>query len=254
MDTTHDKNTNVHVTNFQSHSIIPFTATVHSLAASLPIENEFIAEQASDFYSKALTLQTCHLNSKFYTDHSGFLIRKSAVGRAIQIVISVWLRKCTLNLAHPPSIAEHTGRHRVVDMLRRKFLGLQIVKDVFQTVAKCVGCKKDERWFKLEGHPQLFSAIEPLESVSTKAVWPLSRTTQGNQFFVVITDNYSKLMRAIQTSKTSSMHIANVFLKHWIVSCGTTRYLLVDDGHQFVSSFFTLISSDPTVIHFANTA
>lgn len=70
---------------------------------------------------------------------------------------------------------------------------------------------------------------------------PLSNTANGNQYVIVVTDCYSKLTWAIPSPKTTSTHIANIILDHWIIPHGTPFVLLTDSGTQFVSKFFVTL-------------
>lgn len=78
---------------------------------------------------------------------------------------------------------------------------------------------------------------------------PLSRTTQRDQYVLVITDRYSNLTRAVPATKTSKTHNAVIFLKHWIVPFGTPRYVLAGDGPKFVSKIFATICEYLEVKH-----
>lgn len=64
---------------------------------------------------------------------------------------------------------------------------------------------------------QLFPATGSLEFVVTDIVGPFSKSTQGNQFVHVITDQYSKLTLVISTIKTTATQNANIFFDHWPV-------------------------------------
>lgn len=62
-----------------------------------------------------------------------------------------------------------------------------------------------------------------------------------NQYVVVVTERYSKHTRAIQTSKTSTTHMANGFLKHWIISFSFPSHFLTNIGPQFVCNVLVSI-------------
>lgn len=84
-------------------------------------------------------------------------------------------------------------------------------------------------------------AVEPLDSGTIHIIRPQPKTAEGNQYVVSIKDRYSKPTRAIQTLKTSPTHLANVFLKHWIIPSGIPTYLFPDSGPQLVSKLFASI-------------
>lgn len=97
-------------------------------------------------------------------------------------------------------------------------------------------------------------ALGLLEFIAIEVLRPLPRTTSGNQYAIVITDRYSKVTRAIPTSKTASTHAANIFFEHWVIPYGIPKYLLTDNGPQFTSKFFAMICSLLGVKHLTTTA
>lgn len=64
---------------------------------------------------------------------------------------------------------------------------------------------------------------------------PLPKTLNGIQVEVVVTDRYSKVVRAISTSKVTAWHIASLFMDSWIVPCGIRKHLLDDNRTQLLS-------------------
>lgn len=51
-------------------------------------------------------------------------------------------------------------------------------------------------------------------------------------------DLYSKVTRALPTFNTTSSYIASIFFANWISTYGIPRYLLSENGPQFLSKFF----------------
>lgn len=68
---------------------------------------------------------------------------------------------------------------------------------------------------------------------------PLPKTGSGHQFVVVLTELPSKMTKAVPTVKTSEWRIASILLDNWIYPYGTPRYVLSDNGSQFLGEFFT---------------
>lgn len=66
----------------------------------------------------------------------------------------------------------------------------------------------------------------------------------GNKFFIVITDLYSKLIKAAPTSKTTAAIVARVFVKYWINNYGIPGRVLTDIRPQFTSKFFSMVCAE----------
>lgn len=86
--------------------------------------------------------------------------------------------------------------------------------------------QKEQKKRKLK----LFFPDGPLEYVAMDTLGLLSKAKQGNQFVVVMIDQYTKLKKAIPTSKTKSMTVAPIFLEHWVANFGIYSKTLTDHG------------------------
>jgi len=62
---------------------------------------------------------------------------------------------------------------------------------------------------------------------------PLERTAAGHRFILVITDRFTKLVRAIPMDGTSAGDSASVVLDYWVCAYGPPDRLLSDGGPQF---------------------
>lgn len=79
-------------------------------------------------------------------------------------------------------------------------------------------------------------------------------TFQEIQYVLIIMDRYSKLTRAIPTSKTTVSRLANLFLDHWIVPFGVPTYLLTDYVPKFGSKSFQSVSRKLGIKHLSATS
>lgn len=83
-----------------------------------------------------------------------------------------------------------------------------------QGARKCVWSKHSK---KHRRHLQLILVSEPVDLDAMYFLERLLKTSNQNQFLSVMTDRYSKLIRAAPTSKISAAHIALMILDHWII-------------------------------------
>ena len=85
---------------------------------------------------------------------------------------------------------------------------------------------------------ELFPATLPFQDVATDLFGPLAKTAAGNEFIMVITDRFSKLVRAIPMGKVRAVDCASVLLDFWIGAYGPPDRILSDGGPQFTAQFW----------------
>lgn len=69
-----------------------------------------------------------------------------------------------------------------------------------------------------------------MEYVGMNILGRLLKTRQGNQFVIVTTDSYTKLMEAISTQKTNATAITRIFSEHWVASFEIPPKRLTDNS------------------------
>ncbi|CAN8076113.1 unnamed protein product [Agarophyton chilense] len=84
----------------------------------------------------------------------------------------------------------------------------------------------------------LFAAKAPLQFVSIDVLGELIRSNEGYRNLRVITDRFSKFVRAVPLKRIIAPVIAQAFIKHWVYVYGPPEVLLSDNGKQFVAKFF----------------
>jgi len=67
---------------------------------------------------------------------------------------------------------------------------------------------------------------------------PLDKTAAGHRFILVITDRFTKLVRAIPMDGASAVDCASVVLEYWLAAYGPPNRPLSDRGPQFTSHFW----------------
>ena len=223
-------------------------------ADPIPIE-EFLEEQSKDPFCKAKAETVGEANSNFDYDRYGFLVRRSPLDGALQRVVPKSLQARVLHAAHYPRLAGHPGGTRMYLTLRRDYYWPHMANDAYATVKSCRSCNKNRGTAaKHQKLLKLFPASGPLEFVAMDLLGPLPKTKRGNTFVLVITDRYSKLTRAIPLKATKATDIAMAFLDTWVYVYGAPKFLLTDNGPQFVAKFFETICSMLGVRHFTTTA
>lgn len=70
----------------------------------------------------------------------------------------------------------------------------------------------------------------------------LPRSKKGSRFITVMTGRYSKLTRAISSTKTTAPQ-ALIYLDHWVIPFGISLYVLTENGLQSTSRIFAFLGA-----------
>lgn len=93
-------------------------------------------------------------------------------------------------------------------------------------------------FWKTTTPPQQLSESGPLEFVTMDIIKPTSKALSGNQLILVMKDRYTKLTKAVLTSKKASSHIASLFSDNLVVPYEISEYVLSNIGTQLISKFY----------------
>lgn len=129
------------------------------------------------------------------------------------------------------------------ELLRKDYYWPHMASDVYNTVNKYSQSQQMGIKFKLQRQLERFSPAGPLKFVSIEIVGPLQRPKSGNQFAVIIADEYSKFTKATRTSKINSTQIAHSFSYDWVMPYGISNVILSYSGEKFISRSFTLLAT-----------
>jgi len=124
--------------------------------------------------------------------------------------------------------------------------------DVVAYVRKCDSCARQRvRPLARRSPLTVFPATMPFQDISVDLYGPLARTAAGHRFILVITDRFTKLVRALPMDGTTAVDCASAVLDYWVAAYGPPDRLLSDGGPQFTSHFWgrvcNLLSIEPKV-------
>jgi len=212
-----------------------------------------LSAQADDGYCKEI-VKALHAGRRipFFEDPDGVLRRRAAPDGAHQVVVPASLQEQVLHLEHDATLAGHPGESRMYAAMRRYYCCVGMAADVVSYVRSCDSCAQQRvRPLARRSLLTLFPATMPFQDIAVDLYGPLERTAAGHPFILVITDRFTKLMRAIQMDCTSAVDCASVVLDYWVGAFGPPDRLLSDGGPQFTSHFWgqvcNLLSIEPKV-------
>jgi len=151
----------------------------------------------------------------FFEVPDGVLRRRAAPDGAHQVVVPASLQEQVLHLEHDATLAGHPGESRMYAAMRRYNCCVGMAADVVSYVRNCDSCARQRvRSLARCSLRTLFPATMPFQDIAVDLYGPLKRTAAGHPFILVITDRFTKLMRAIQMDCTSAVDCASVVLDY----------------------------------------
>jgi len=108
--------------------------------------------------------------------------------------------------------------------------------DAVTYVRKCDRCARQRvRPLARRSPLTLFPATMPFQDIAVDLCGPLARTAAGHRYILVITDRFTKLVRALPLDGTTAVDCASVVVDSWVAAYGPPDRLMSDGGPQFTS-------------------
>lgn len=130
-----------------------------------------------------------------------------------------------------------------------------MANDVFETVTNCNSCTRvRDTLTKVQKEMQLILTAGPLDFVAMDLLVPIPKSKKGYVSALVITDRFSKLARAAPMRTTTADVVADAIPENWFLPYGISKYLLKDNGTQFVGKLFEILAGQMDMQKFTTTA
>lgn len=145
----------------------------------------------------------------------------------------------------------HLGKDRTYYKIRERFFWSGMYNDIVDHVRSCPKCLANKcSRKKSNGH---VSQINPptgvWENLAMDFVGPITQSTRGNKYIVVITDLLSRYVIAKATRDSSALAAAKVLVDEVILRYGCPNQILTDNGSHFTSQLFNYVTSFCGVFH-----
>jgi len=215
--------------------------------------DEVLSAQAADGYcQEVLKALNAGRHIPFFEDPEGIFRRRAAPDGAYQVVVPASLQEQVLHLEHDATLAGLPGESRMYAAMRRYYYWVGMAADVVIYVRKCNSCARQRvRPLARRSPLTLFPATMPFQDIAVDLYGPLARTAAGHRLILVITDRFTKLVRALPMDGTTDVDCASAVQDYWVAAYGPPDRLLSDGGPQFTSHFWgqacNLLSIEPKV-------
>jgi len=171
-----------------------------------------LSAQAADGYcQEVVKALSAGRRIPFFEDPDGILRRRAAPDGAHQVVVPASLQEQVLDLEHNETLAGHPGESRMYAAMRRYYYWVGMAADIVSYAGKCDSCAR-QRVGPLARRSPLtaFPATMPFQDIAVDLHGPFARTAAGHRFILVITDRFTKLVRALPMDGTTVVDCASV--------------------------------------------
>jgi transposase InsO family protein len=163
---------------------------------------------------------------------------------AERLFVPTSLRHSMLVMTHRLPMAGHTGTHKMLATMKRKFWWPGMVKEVTGYVKGCAECKMSKTPTQSnKGFVQQYPFTDtPFEYIHVDHVGPLPVTQGGNEYILMVVDRASGYVIAIPVANVTAVTTAKalwdfVFCKH-----GIPRRIISDRGPAFKNGLVELLA------------
>ena len=138
----------------------------------------------------------------------------------------------------------HNSRDKIINELKNKLHWYGMKMDIEEYLKNCETCQfsSKSKLRKKVGKLKLFPARKFNEFVSCDLVGPLPVTSSGNRYLLTMMDRFSRYAKVIPIPDISTFTVAKGILNYWIYELGCFDKLLSDQGSQFKSDLFKVLT------------
>ncbi len=193
------------------------------------------------------------LNKEQFLLIDGVLYRQRNDTDEKDLVIPESMKQEALKMNHDLRSSGHQGVARTKSRMKEKFYWYGMGKDVANYVASCAVCNKNKKSARQGHNPmQEYQAGAPMERVHLDFMGPLPKTTRGNEYILMMVDQFTKWVECVplpsQTAEVTARAAVNSFFSRF----GYPYQIFSDQGRNFQSRLFTALC-DALEIHKART-
>lgn len=161
------------------------------------------------------------------------------LGNKHLLMIPKTLQQKLLIWAHDHPTAGHSGQQKTLFRLNTRVFWDSMRKDVCNYVKACEACQQ----FKYDNTPssnqmQIHSVNEPWHTIGIDIMGPFPVTSRNKRFLLVIVDYFTRWIEVFPLSTTTSIAISELLIDQLFTRYGFPKYILSDNGPQFVSNMF----------------
>lgn len=149
-------------------------------------------------------------------------------------------RLSVLKSNHDDPLCSHGGYFKTSDRVKRKYYWPSMDSDIRKYVNNCEACKAAKPTNQIQKSPmeKFRESNRPWEIIYTDFIGPLLRSTSGFSYLLVGVHGFSKFVHMHPLRSATARATIKCLGEHVFLVFGVPRYLVSDNGSQFLSSEF----------------
>ena len=161
------------------------------------------------------------------------------LGNKHLLVIPKAIQPKLLEWAHDHPTAGHGGQQRTLFRLSSRVFWESMRKDIYHYVAACAACQQFKYINAPTSNPmQLHTVTEPWHTIGIDLMGPFPNTFHNKRFLFVVVDYFTRWIEVFSMRTTTSHDIAEILTNQVFTRYGMPKFILSDNGPQFVSNLF----------------
>ncbi len=193
-------------------------------------------------------LQLANPAAKFYwINRDSFRLRSNVIWRQTEegkllLVIPESAHQTVLSACHDPPSMGHQGIDRTKARLQNRYFWYGLSKSVRQYVQMCAVCNKHKKPNRHAKFPlTCFQAGTPMERVHLDFLGPLPKTARGNEYVLMMVDQFTKWVECIALPSQTAEVTAHAAVTEFFSRFGCPFNIQTDRGSNFESQLFTSV-------------
>ena len=179
--------------------------------------------------------------SCFKLDTKGILRKINQEGSTFETVLAVpkEFQEQALRLCHDIPAAAHQGIERTKARVKEHFFWYSMSRDVRHYVITCKLCNKNKKPTRHAKAPMTkHHAGFPMERVHLDFLGPLPKTAQGNEYILMMVDQFSKWCECIPLASQTAEQTAKGAVNEFFSRFGYPLAIFTDQGRNLESALF----------------
>ena len=191
-------------------------------------------------FSASPAAKSFWLNKESFVLIDGVLYQDEPISGDKKLVVPKSLQDLAVQWCHDLPSAGHQGRQRTKQRVKEKYTWYGLSKFVEQYVAGCEICNKCKKSDRRGKCPMIeYQAGAPMERVHLDFLGPLPKTKYGNEFVLMMVDQFTKWVECIPLPTQTAEETARAAVNHFFSRFGFPFQIFSDQGRHFESKLFT---------------